>query len=523
MNDFRLRVLKPRYEHLFASCLLRNSFLNRIAGIAEHIISLRSTYYNAIEAQTSVPWWFVGILHYRECNFQDAHLLNGDALTGRTMREPAGRPEAPPAHGMAYTFIESAVDALRWKTFNAAKDRSIAAWLWRLEMWNGFDYAERGINSEYLWNGTNHFGSGIHRGKLLPNGTFDPNGTSDQAGAAAIVWYLHYKGIITPDQAQAVGASTGNGVASMNTANFGQSAAGTAVATAPRAQQATIQLIDVFKYYQKLPHQDSAVTWLQQQIPADLLAEFARRWREGGTATLSTPQAAVLSVPSPSPVAFAAPAQKPRNLEERIIAYCEEKGYIIDRGAGEKNIIYVEGMYPNGELNDDAFNCWNDARFVIEFKNGVPVIAGRWEATTEPGRYYTMNPMNINGAARIAFGQYRAWRVGTHLAGRPSGHEALVQVGEITVHRDLNKDGQRSGDKTFNGSGFGVNQHWGGDSPTNDIGRWSAGCLVGRMKQGHREFMTLCKSDPRYQSNKSYSFLTTVIPGDDLLKRFPVG
>jgi hypothetical protein len=78
----------------------------------------------------------------------------------------------------------------------------------------------------------------------------------------------------------------------------------------------------------------------------------------------------------------------------------------------------------------------------------------------------------------------------------------------------------RTGDRTETGQ-FGVNQHWGGDSPTDDIGRWSAGCLVGRTKEGHREFMKIIKSDPRYLKSRAYVFSSIVIPGDDLFKRYP--
>ena len=33
--------------------------------------------------------------------------------------------------------------------------------------------------------------------------------------------------------------------------------------------------------------------------------------------------------------------------------------------------------------------------------------------------------------------------------------------------------------------------------------------------------MALCKQDPRYQNNRGYVFQATVIPGDDLVKRYP--
>jgi hypothetical protein len=52
--------------------------------------------------------------------------------------------------------------------------------------------------------------------------------------------------------------------------------------------------------------------------------------------------------------------------------------------------------------------------------------------------------------------------------------------------------------------------------PRNNISFASAGCLVGRTRQGHREFMQLIKQDKRYQLNRQYMFLTTIIPGNEL-------
>ena len=89
--------------------------------------------------------------------------------------------------------------------------------------------------------------------------------------------------------------------------------------------------------------------------------------------------------------------------------------------------------------------------------------------------------------------------------------EALVQTAPISVFRDLNEDFERQGDEKFSGL-FGINQHWGYDLPKSDIGRASAGCLVGRTKGGHLAFMALCKEDPRYVASNSYRFMTTAMP-----------
>ncbi len=198
---------------------------------------------------------------------------------------------------------------------------------------------------------------------------------------------------------------------------------------------------------------------------------------------------------------------------EKIISYMEAKKYQIFKGKDELNIVYVEGMNPDGSLNNDYPNCFNDIRLVISFKDNKPLVLGVWEATTEPGFHYTDNPMNPNGAARIAFGQYKAWQVGIH--GNSEPHEALIQVGLVKVHRDYNRDMMRTGDKIDEGY-FGINQHHGYDHPYNDIYTASAGCLVGRSRQGHKEFMNLIKTDRRYQADPDFIFTTTIIPGDKL-------
>lgn len=219
----------------------------------------------------------------------------------------------------------------------------------------------------------------------------------------------------------------------------------------------------------------------------------------------------------------------PRNLAGRIIKYMLDKGYVVATGNKEFNIVYVEGMNADGTLNNDAPNEFNDLRLVIEFENGMPKIVGSWEATTEPSTHFTFNPDSDTGAAaRIKFGQYKAWRIGLHGVSNP--HRALIQVAPLPVHRDANKDFSRVGDFIDTGI-FGINQHWGYDHPKNDIHTASAGCLVGRSTQGHIDFLKIIEQDVRYlatpfgaptfpgdPSERTYVFYSTIIPGDELLK-----
>ena len=96
------------------------------------------------------------------------------------------------------------------------------------------------------------------------------------------------------------------------------------------------------------------------------------------------------------------PAAAQSDLAHHIIAAMERKGYQIDRGQNEINIVYVEGMNPDGTPNDNEENKWNDLRLLIRFEGGEPRIIGKWAATTEPGRYYIEHPLNPGGAARVS-------------------------------------------------------------------------------------------------------------------------
>jgi hypothetical protein len=200
------------------------------------------------------------------------------------------------------------------------------------------------------------------------------------------------------------------------------------------------------------------------------------------------------------------------DLPGRLTAALRGASHWLCRHPDAVNIVYVEGMDPDGTPNDNRPNHFNDLRIVLGVaQDGTPEIRARWDGTTEPGHHWTVNPMSPLGAARIAFGQYKAWSVGTHLFGKPGAHEALTQTAPVVVHRDLNQDFRRDGDRTERGM-FGINQHWGYDFPPDDLRTASAGCLVGRLKRDHRAFMAMVKLDPRYRVNNGYRFITSIVP-----------
>ncbi|MFN3351466.1 hypothetical protein [Pseudorhodoplanes sp.] len=146
---------------------------------ARRILAGRARY-QAVERQTGVPWFFIGLLHMREssCNFAGV-LHNGEHIIGkgtRTRLVPAGR-------GPFAAWEEAAIDALRLKGLHAIRDWPIERIGYESERFNGFGYIRRGVNSPYVWAGSNHY----TRGKYVRDGVFDPAHVDTQLGTLPVL------------------------------------------------------------------------------------------------------------------------------------------------------------------------------------------------------------------------------------------------------------------------------------------------------------------------------------------------
>lgn len=192
---------------MYADCDLRS---DKVAAIdrfyVKPIVKNRATY-DQVGARLGVPWWFIGVIHGLESAFNlSTHLHNGDPLTARTVQVPKGRPElgAPP-----FTWLESAIDAMRLKKFDDLDDWSIGVTLDRLERYNGLGYRKRGLPSPYLWGFSEHY----KKGKFVADGVFDPEAVSKQCGGAALIRRLDDLGLI--DTKKPLDADAG-GMAAVN-------------------------------------------------------------------------------------------------------------------------------------------------------------------------------------------------------------------------------------------------------------------------------------------------------------------
>jgi lysozyme family protein len=136
--------------------------------------------YRKIQDATGVPWYFVGLLHMREssCDFRGV-LHNGEHIIGTkkvTQLVPAGR-------GPFRSWEEAAIDALKLKGLHKIKDWTVERVAYEAERYNGLGYTKKGINSPYLWAGSNH----QQPGKYVADHQWSPTAMDTQMGVMTVL------------------------------------------------------------------------------------------------------------------------------------------------------------------------------------------------------------------------------------------------------------------------------------------------------------------------------------------------
>ena len=170
---------KAGYENMWLTSEILESAHYDLDMIADAIL-MNEERYMTVEADSGVPWFWIGAIHSREssCDFS-THLHNGDPLSARTTHVPAGRPtEGDPP----FTWEESAMDALEYQDLIAVYPWDCAQMHLQAELYNGTGYISHETNSPYLWAGTTH----QEPGKYVADGVWDPNAWDAQMGVSAI-------------------------------------------------------------------------------------------------------------------------------------------------------------------------------------------------------------------------------------------------------------------------------------------------------------------------------------------------
>ncbi len=189
--------LRDEYNKFFNAAQVKPGSLSKVQTAYKQLIANQSRYEAVARAFNlpGIPWYLIGCIHMRESSFRfTGHLHNGDPLTGKTYRVPAGRPIAAPRAGAGkpYTWEESAVDAINLKLsgspawYNYKNDSSVASLLNKIEVFNGAGYRNRNIPSPYVW-----ADSTVQvPGKFTADGVFNPSVIDQQLGAGTLLKYF---------------------------------------------------------------------------------------------------------------------------------------------------------------------------------------------------------------------------------------------------------------------------------------------------------------------------------------------
>ena len=477
--------------------------------VTNTVIRLRKneSRYQNIENLTGVPWELIACLHERESGAKfDRQLAQGDPLNRRSTNEPISGPFD--------TFEASAIWALHHDKLDAVVDWRIEKMIYYAELWNGWGYALYHPNtpSPYIVGGTT-----VQKpGKYVADGVWSSSTWDKQIGVLAMLLEMSKQDSTIKFIRETAAGTPGDPLppaAPPAPINKRPAAAGVAVIQAALNKLGATLKVDGISG----PVTKAAIAAFQEAhgLKADGIAgPLTRAEMSHQLDLLQAPpvdappllpdQPPDEQLPELPPVdEVATPAE--RTLLTRVIEGMEWLGYKLDKGPGEINIAYAEGHDRDGNRNDNKPGYWNDVRMAFTYEGDKPRLLGAWTATTQPGPYYTVKPLNAAGAANIFPGQYKAWKVALHRG----QYEALCQRGTLKLTRDRNKDYKREGDAVEVGDYEGINQHHGANA--SEVGPHSAGCLVGKMVDGHESFMFACKSDPRFKANRDFVFTSAIL------------
>jgi hypothetical protein len=177
----------------------------------------------------------------------------------------------------------------------------------------------------------------------------------------------------------------------------------------------------------------------------------------------------------------------------------------------DQNTVSVEGMDPDGAANGNRHDAFDDIKMVLDGEGRI--IGGPWEATTQPGRFWTDNPMASGGAFIIALGPQSCWSPGPY-----RGLTVWRQAENSTIMGTRDPDGTylRQGNPIRHGN-IGIHHHGGHDMPRSAIRRTAAGCQVIRLEEMQAEFMRITLRNPPYLKDpRDFRLTATVLEAKDV-------
>jgi lysozyme family protein len=168
-------------ENLWEKATVSPAKAHEARRIVDRIMAAKARY-EAVDADTNVPWYVIAGLHNMESGGSFRHHLHeGSPLTRRTRYVPKGRPKtgSPP-----FKWEYSAKDALLYDRLDRVDWSRLHDTLYACERYNGTGYLRYhpSTPSPYLWAGTS-----VERpGKYVADGKWSSTARSSQLGISAV-------------------------------------------------------------------------------------------------------------------------------------------------------------------------------------------------------------------------------------------------------------------------------------------------------------------------------------------------
>ncbi len=203
-------------------------------------------------------------------------------------------------------------------------------------------------------------------------------------------------------------------------------------------------------------------------------------------------------------------------LLSKIKGILRSKGYELYTKPNQLNIVGIRS--PNTIPN----------RFDDEIHVFYKVAPLKWhyhvyKVTTDPGTFWLRNPMQPQGTAILAQGQYKgAYRIGLH----QGKYKALVQSKPITVIRDYDRDAKLDFKNGTKSKGmYGINIHRASlNGITKQVDKYSAGCQVFSNINEFKEFLILCEKHlSLYGNSFTYTLIDFRAVKRQTFKRWAIG
>jgi len=204
----------------------------------------------------------------------------------------------------------------------------------------------------------------------------------------------------------------------------------------------------------------------------------------------------------------------------KIRNIAKSNGYIIYREPYKLNIWGFRSKNEEPNLFDDEFHV---------FFNTSKTRFAKWayfvfKCTTDPGTYWLRNPMNPQGTAMLAPGQYTdTYKIDMHLG----KYIALCQrLKKVRIIRDYNRNAILD---FYNGKivseNAGINIHRARKTGTTyEVDNHSAGCQVFQKANEFDFFMKLCYAHKKLHGNKfSYTLIDQRMEFRALIRRSAIG